>query len=79
MVVQMLGSSYTLLHNPPHLGADFMLLLRYKLKGNFMAVVLYGTPVNFMNIKQLRRIARDSFISFDLSTTKAALVSAINA
>lgn len=56
-----------------------MLLLGYKLKENFMAVVLYGTPVNFMNIKQLRKIARNSFISFDLSTTKAALISAINA
>lgn len=44
-----------------------------------MAIVLYGTPVNFMNTKQLRRIARDSRISYDLSTTNASLISSINA
>ncbi len=44
-----------------------------------MAVVVYGIPVSFMNMKQLRRIARDSRIAFDLSTTKAALITAINA
>lgn len=44
-----------------------------------MAVVLFGTPVDFMNLKQLRRIARGSGIYYDLSTTKTELVSAINA
>ena len=45
----------------------------------FMAIVIYGTPVNFMNTKQLRIIARGSGIYYDLSTSRASLISSINA
>lgn len=43
-----------------------------------MAVTKFGTPVNFMTLKQLRRIARGSGIYYDLSTTRASLISSIN-
>ena len=43
-----------------------------------MAVVIYGTPIDAMNLKQLRRIARNSFLSYDLSTSRAALITLIN-
>ena len=44
-----------------------------------MAIVIYGTPVNSMNTKQLRTIARGSGIYYDLSTSRASLISSINA
>ena len=42
------------------------------------AITTFGTPVDYMNLKQLRHIARNSGLYFDLSTTKSALVDAIN-
>jgi len=42
-------------------------------------MAIYPTPVDYMNIKQLRKVARIKGIAFDLSTTKADLVAAINA
>ena len=44
-----------------------------------MATVIYGEPVNFVNTKQLRAIARGSRIYYDLSTSNSTLISAINA
>ena len=42
------------------------------------AITIYGTPVEAMNTKQLRRIARDSGIYYDLSTSRETLIDAIN-
>lgn len=42
-------------------------------------MALYPTPVDFMNLKQLRKIATDKGIAWNASTTKATLVTAINA
>lgn len=39
----------------------------------------YPTPVDFMNLKQLKKIARDRQIAYDATTTQAALVTLINA
>jgi hypothetical protein len=41
------------------------------------AITTYGVPVTPMNTKQLRRIARDNGIYFDLSTSRATLITAI--
>lgn len=43
-----------------------------------MAVVTFGTPVNFMNLKQLQFIARNSGLAYNATTTKADLVTLIN-
>lgn len=42
------------------------------------AVTIYGTPVDHMNLKQLRKIARGSGIYYDLSTSRQTLIDAIN-
>lgn len=42
------------------------------------AITIYGTPLTDMNMKQLRRIARESYLHFDLLTTRAELVALIN-
>jgi hypothetical protein len=44
-----------------------------------MAYQKLGSPVDFMNMKQLRFRARQLGLSFDLSTTKAQLITAIKA
>ena len=42
------------------------------------AITIFGTPVDYMTMKQLRRIARGSGIYYDLSTSRKTLVDAIN-
>lgn len=44
-----------------------------------MAYTKLGSPVDFMNMKQLRFRARQLGISFNLATTKATLITAIKA
>lgn len=44
-----------------------------------MAFTILGSPVDFMNIKQLRFRARVLGLAFDLSTTASALITAIKA
>lgn len=44
-----------------------------------MAFAKLGSPVDFMNTKQLRFRARNLGLAFDLSTTNAALITAIKA
>jgi hypothetical protein len=42
------------------------------------AITTFGTPVEAMTMKQLRRIARGSGIYYDLSTSRETLIDAIN-
>lgn len=42
------------------------------------AITTFGTPVDFMTLKQLRRICRGSGLYYDLSTTRGQLISKIN-
>lgn len=42
------------------------------------AITTFGTPVDYMTTKQLRRIARNSGIYYDLSTSRQVLIDAIN-
>lgn len=42
------------------------------------AITTFGTPVEAMTTKQLRRIARGSGIYYDLSTSRSTLIDAIN-
>ena len=42
------------------------------------AITTFGTPVDYMTMKQLRRIARNSGIYYDLSTSRSSLISSIN-
>lgn len=44
-----------------------------------MAFATLGSPVDFMNLKQLRFRARQLGIAFDLSTTGPTLITAIKA
>ena len=44
-----------------------------------MAVTIFGKPVDHMNLKQLRNIARNSGIYYNLSTSRASLISSIKA
>lgn len=42
------------------------------------AITTFGTPVDHMNMKQLRKIARYSGLYYDLSTSREDLIAAIN-
>jgi hypothetical protein len=44
-----------------------------------MTYTTQGSPIDFMNLKQLRYRARTLQLAFDLSTTAAALITAIKA
>lgn len=44
-----------------------------------MAYATLGSPVDYMNRKQLEFRARQLGVAFDLSTTNAALITAIKA
>lgn len=44
-----------------------------------MAFTIMGSPVDFMNRKQLKFRMRQLGLAFDLSTTNAAMVTAIKA
>lgn len=44
-----------------------------------MAYTKLGSPVDYMNMKQLRFRARQLGLSFNLSTTAASLITAIKA
>lgn len=42
-----------------------------------MAYTKMGSPIDYMNMKQLRFRARTLGVAYNLSTTKAALITAI--
>lgn len=57
----------------------FVVKWGHKRKGIFMAAITtFGTPVDYMNMRQLRHIARNSGIYYDLSTSREDLIDLIN-